>query len=253
MARLYPTLLVVPLLAAACSTSPATRSQGDVSYLDGINTDYSIRASELQTQNFAALAKDLPDALVAGNEDFTLATSIFRKGNYLVLDLVIANHSSQELKLNRADIYVIDYMGTRLASLTDWKDGQNYGLRSRVNKGSEYTYVEGYGTTPRVLSQENPAPAASNKQGVGQNADPGSDMSSSLSDASAELDLLTNPVKVKRTDEPLPKTLVVQSGQKKPYWAYFKTKDLMFPVTAVIRLSGKRLIFRFQEPKRVAS
>jgi len=251
MARLYPTLLVVPLLAACASTSPKA-PPGDVFYLHGMDSDYSVRASELHTTKFGELVKDLPSALLAGNEEFTVAASVFRHGENVTLDMIVANHSSQELRLNRADVYIFDYMGNKLASLGEWKDGVNYGLRSLVQKGDVYTYLDQPSETPRSYGQETPDAGSTNKPGTSQVTPPNRDTRSSLEEDSADLDMLTNPITVRRYNAVAPKTLVVKPGEKKPYWAYFKTKDLVFPVTAVVRLNGKRLIFRFQLPRTTA-
>ena len=248
MARLYPTLLVVPLLAACASSSPKA-PPGEVFYLHGIDSDYSVRASDLQTTQFAELVKDLPSALLAGNAEFTVAASVFRHGENVTLDMIVANHSSKELRLNRADVYIFDYMGTKLASVGDWKEGEKYGLRSLVKQGDVYTYIDQPPETPRTYGQKTPESGSTKKPGTSQVAPVNPDTRSSLEDDSADLDMLTNPITVKRYNALAPETLVVKPGEKKPYWAYFKTKDLVFPVTAVVRLEGKRLIFRFELPR----
>ncbi|HKI83401.1 MAG TPA: hypothetical protein VKA63_03610 [Candidatus Krumholzibacteria bacterium] len=252
MARLYPTLLVVPLLAACASTSPQG-PPGDVFYLHGIDSDYSVRASELHTEKFEALVQDLPGALLAGNEEFTVAASVFRRGDNVTLDMIVANHSSQELRLNRADVYIFDYMGNRLASLDDWSDGQNYGLRSLVKQGDEYTYFDQPQEMPRKYGQEGQSAGTTNKPAGSQVSPANPDTRSSLEDDSTELDMLTSPIKVRRFNAVAPQILVVKPGEKKPYWAYFKSKDMVFPVTAIVRLEGKRLIFRFESPGKAPS
>ncbi len=251
MARLYPTLLVVPLLAACASTSPQG-PPGDVFYLHGIDSDYSVRASELHTEKFEALVQDLPGALLAGNEEFTVAATVFRRGENVTLDMIVANHSSQELRLNRADVYIFDYMGSRLASLDEWPDGQNYGLRKLLKQEDEYTYFDQPPESPRIYGQESSSANTPNKPGASRVAPANPEAHSSLEDNSAELDMLTNPIKVRRFNALAPQTLVVKPGEKKPYWAYFKSKDLVFPVTAIVRLEGKRLIFRFESPRNEA-
>lgn len=251
MARLYPTLLVVPLLAACATTSPKA-PPGDVFYLHGIDSDYSVRASELHTEKFEALVQDLPGALLAGNEEFTVAATVFRRGENVTLDMIVANHSSQELHLNRADVYIFDYMGTRLASLDDWPDGQNYGLRNLVKKGDVYTYFDQPPESPRSYGQERQGASGANKPATRQVSPTSPDPRSSLEEDSSDLDMLTNPIKVQRFSAEAPQTLVVKPGERKPYWAYFKSKDLVFPVTAIVRLEGKRLIFRFESPRKEA-
>ena len=65
MARLYPTLMVVPILLAACATSAPVSSPHQAAYLEGRTSDYSIRVDELEKEGFQKLCKELPKALVA--------------------------------------------------------------------------------------------------------------------------------------------------------------------------------------------
>ncbi len=244
MARLYLTLLVVPLLAA-CATSTPVRTPHDPSYLEGLDSEYSIRADEIQTESFDKLCRELPEALVAGNEDLTVVASVFRKGEFLTVDMVVHNHGSEKLLLNRSDMYVVDFMGDRLEPVDDWKGAENYGLRSQVRKNSEYVYLGGKQVVPRTYGHTTPAGGG---KSMGSQS---SDFSSSgLGDAGTDLDMLTEPVELHHYDVSAPETLVVEPGQKKAYWAYFKADELQFPLTAVVRIDGKRLVFRFDGPKK---
>ena len=246
MARLYLTLLVVPLLAA-CATSHSVRTQSEPSYLEGVNSEYSIRADEIQTRNFDKLCKELPDALVAGNEDLTVITSVFRKGKYIGVDMVVHNHGSKELKLHRADMYILDFLGNRLEAVEEWKEAENYGLRSRVRKNSEYVYLDGKRVTQRSFGEKTQA-SMPNTKGTAPHSSTGS--SGTMEDAGTDLDMLTQPVELHHYDVTAPETLVIKPGQKKPYWAYFEAESLQFPITTVVRLDGKRLVFRFNGPEK---
>ncbi len=243
MARLYLTLLVVPLLAA-CASSPSVRTPSDPSYLEGLDSEYSIRADQIQTESFTKLIRELPEALVAGNEDLTVVASVFRKGPYLTVDMVVYNHGSEDLELHRSDLYVLDFMGNRLEPVADWKGAENYGLRGRLRKSSEYVYYGGKQLTPRAYGQETQAPP-----GKSANSDPSEFPLSSLGDAGTDLDMVMEPVEIRHYDMGAPATLVVKPGEKKAYWAYFKADRLTFPLTATVRIDGKRLVFRFDRSK----
>ena len=243
MARLNPTLLVVPLLLTACASSKPASSPADAPYLQAVSSDYSTRTDELQSAAFDNLRMELPESLVAGNQELTVAAAMFEKGDYFTVDLVIHNHSDEPLMINRADMYVIDYMGSRLDPVRDWSGAENYGLRSAVSKETEYAYLEGKDHVPGSYSQ-----------GTGSGGGKAGDTGGSIPvyDEGSELDMLTEPVELKHSEVVAPPTMTIEPGQKRPYWAYFTSHEVVFPISAVVRMDGKRLIFRFEGPKPAA-
>jgi hypothetical protein len=246
MARLNPTLLVVPLLLTACASSKPASSPGDAPYLQAVNSDYSTRTDQVQSDAFENLRMELPESLVAGNQDMTVAAAMFVKDDYFTVDLVIHNHSGRPLEISRGDMYVMDYMGARLEPLSDWDGAENYGLRSMVRKETEYAYLEGRDHVPGSYSQ-----TQDSGSGGGKASDAGGSIP--VYDEGAELDMLTEPVQLHHYEVVAPPIMTVQAGQKRPYWAYFTGEDVVFPVSVVVRMDGKRLIFRFEEPKPAAS
>lgn len=240
MARLNPTLLVVPLLLTACASSKPASSPGDAPYLQAVNSDYSTRTDQVQSDAFENLRMELPESLVAGNQDMTVAAAMFAKDDYFTVDLVIHNHSGRPLEISRADMYVMDYMGTHLAPVSDWDGAENYGLRSEVRKETEYAYLAGRDQVPGSYSQ-------AQDSGGGKVSDSGGNIP--VYDEGSDLDMLTEPVKLKHFEVVAPPIMTIDAGQKRPYWAYFTSDEVVFPVSAVVRMDGKRLIFRFEKPK----
>ncbi len=241
MARLYPTLLVVPLLLAACAGSSSSPTQDDPAYLQALSSDYSIRSDELESEGFEKLREELPESLVAGNGELTVAAAMFQMNGYLTVDLVVYNHSGEPLEISRADMYVLDYMGTRLAPIEEWEGAENYGLRSSVQRDTEYVYLEGNEAVPDRFGQT-PASSGTGKTGDGERGIP-------VYDSGNDLDnMFTEPVEIRQPKVTAPPILTIASGEKRPYWAYFETKNIVYPLSAIVRLDGNRLIFRFEGP-----
>jgi hypothetical protein len=245
MARLYPTLMVVPMLLAACATSAPVSSPYEAAYLEGRTSDYSIRVDELEMEGFQKLCKELPKALVAGNQDMTVAASMFRRGDYVTLDLVVHNHGHAPLELHRADVYILDYMGNRLEPVADWEGAERYGLRSKIAESTEYAYLEGLENAPRVYGAGEAGSGNTNK---GQGLRPAGS-TPPPSDPGTELDMLLEPVTLRKNLVTAPETLVLQPEQKRPWWVYYRASEVVFPLSAIVRVDGKRLIFRFEEPR----
>ena len=62
------------------------------------------------------------------------------------------------------------------------------------------------------------------------------------------LDMLTEPVEIRSFEVVAPATMQIEVDQSRPYWAYFASNDVEFPLSVVVRMDGKRLIFRFEGP-----
>lgn len=245
MARLYPTLMVVPILLAACATSAPVSSPHEAAYLEGRTSDYSIRVDELEKEGFQKLCKELPKALVAGNQDITVAASMFQQGEFISLDMVVLNHGRLPLELHRADVYILDYMGNRLEAVTDWEGAEAYGLRSRIREDTEYVYLEGVDEAPRSYASNGSSSGSSNK---GQGLRPATNAEAPAAEPAVELDMLMAPAETKRPDVKAPETLHLEPGQKRPWWTYYRADELVYPLSAIVRVDGKRLIFRFEGP-----
>lgn len=252
MARRFPTFVaLLPLLAACATTAPVsedrlvTSPDGEAVYLNGITTRYSVRLDELRAKQGSSRVDRLPHAVVAGDATMTVAGSLFRHHDVFALDLVLRNHSPEPLVLERAQIDLIDDEDRTLHQRTEWAQGMNYGLRA--------LQVRNLSFRPMGTAHQ------SGQAGVRGESRESNSSKSSLTgaprmDAAIRTDDVPMDVRwisdVSRTQDyvTVPSVLEVGPGDASSYWAYWDAAEVSYPVTVSLRVGGKRVLLRFDEP-----
>lgn len=253
MARRIPTLVVLlPLLAACATTAPrgegrmATSSDGEAVYLQGVTTRYSVRLDELRAQQGRSRVDRLPNAVVAGDATMTVAGSLFRHPDVFALDLVIRNHGNEPIEIDRALITLTDDEDRLLTPLTDWAAGVDYGLRAMHvrNHGYRHMSADHQAGQAGVRGGETRATTKAETVPLTRTQSPALKVGETPMDVSwiTELSLQRELVSV-------PSKLAVGPGAGTTYWAYWSADTVSYPLTVSVRVGGKRMLLRFEEPR----
>lgn len=253
MARRIPTLVVLlPLLAACATTAPvgearvATSPDGELVYLQGVTTRYSVRLDELRAKQGRSRVDRLPHAVVAGDATMTVAGSLMRHPDAFVLDLVVRNHGDQSLELDRAQITLTDDEDRLLTPRSDWARGVDYGLRAMHvrDRGSRHMGTDHQagqagvrGDNTRLTTKPQVVPATRSQSPALKVGETPMDVTW-ITDLSIQKDLVSVPTK-----------LAIAPGEGTTYWAYWNADTVSFPLTVSVRIGGKRMLLRFDEPR----
>lgn len=258
MARRSPTLALLPFLIACATThpSPAPTTSQDSSVLDtaptylvGVSTRFSLRLDELQPEQQHPTR--LPDGVVAGDDEVTVAAAMFRDGEHFALDLVVRNRGDEPLDLHRAGTRLYDDEGTRLDQIDDWPGAELYGLRARTRSHRDWVTMEG--SRLAQGSPSRPAPgggsheAAPRKQVGALTASANSVTQPAVTDLGW---LASVPRSEPGIEAPnAPPMLLLDPGQSAPYWIYWRSDhEPHWPMRAVVEVGGKKLLFQFESP-----
>ncbi|HKK70660.1 MAG TPA: hypothetical protein VKA86_05535 [Candidatus Krumholzibacteria bacterium] len=245
MARRFPThVVLLPVLAACATTAPVDvdtrQDDGRIVYLDGMTTRYAVKVDELPAAKRPKHDR-LINAVVAGDASMTAAASLYRCESVYTLDLVLHNHGETPLAIDRGQIKLYDRDGVPLTPLLDWADGIDHGLRAEQATIAAYEIIS--------AEQRTDGGGAAGIQGKGDTglgvAEPTPVTSGSASAWDTDLRLVQRTVT-------LPAVVTVSPDRHAPYWAYWKTEDAEFPLTATIRVGDKRMVMQFDEPPRMA-
>lgn len=250
MTRRSCIFVLVSLLLAACATTTpkplVVEDDSAVVYLVGKTTRYSVSMDELKPNGSAHRRNRLPNALVAGDQSLTVAASLFHSGDIYTLDLIIKNHGDHPIEIDRSRLELMDDEGRHFDALYDWEEGIYYGLRSirELNRGYAHlgTDFEESGHGGEDTRSQKPPPKKTIHEKLDAAAATRMGENASLNDFSwiSELEMEDETVV-------LPETLELYAGQNRPYWAYWRAKEPEFPMTAIVVVDGKRMLFRFDE------
>ncbi len=254
MARRIPTFVVLlPLLAACATTAPETRVEvqgsDEVVYLEGVSSRYSVRLDDLRPAMKHRRNDRLPNAVVAGDQSVTVAASLFRHDDVYTLDLVLHNLGDEEIAIDRSRIELFDNDGDQLQPLLDWEPGQRFGLRAEQETFRGYHHLgKDFQQGQSGIASEKVAPPAERKQRTAGAVSGGDAAALTAAEAQPldfswlwELDLEKETVT-------LPAVVSILPGHDLPYWAYFRAHEVDFPLTAIVTVDGKRMLFRFDRP-----
>lgn len=255
MARRFPTFVVLlPLLAACATTAPTahradeaayvTSADGQAVYLSGVTSRYSVRLDELRVSHATARESRLPHAVVAGDATMTVAGSLFRHGDVFTLDMIVRNHGEEPIEIDRAYVELYDDQGNELSPMLDWERGPEYGLRALQTRHRGYHHMGTDHQAGQAGVGEDRKPAPRDK-GITNRVDQKAALKASetpmdiswISELAQQRELIT-----------LPAVIVLPPGEDMPYWAYWKGRDLHYPLTVSLRIGGKRMLLRFDDP-----
>lgn len=253
MARRFPTFVVLlPLMAACATTAPVSEGQritspdGEAVYLQGITTRYSVRLDELRTKQSSSRADFLPHAVVAGDATMTVAGSLYRHPDVFAVDLIIRNHGADPIEVDRSQIELVDDEDRALHPRMEWTQGMNYGLRALQVRNLNFRPMgtdhqagqSGVGDDdPQRVPTKPQAATSSRVQSALLVGETPMDVSW-ISDLAREQNLVTVPTQ-----------LTVAPGASASYWAYWDAVPVSYPVTVSVRIGGKRMLLRFEDPK----
>ena len=242
------------LLMAGCSSSPdAVRTdpgrveakQGNaVRALRGISTPATPRLSDLGDVGLLGQASTMLEALVGGDGDVVVAATMFGDAHRFAIDLVVLNRREQVLEIGRSDVQVVDATGHWLRPLTQWEQGDRYGLSSRRAQPAPPAVVY-------ELDQERER----SQSRLMQNLE--SDWGSSPTAAKRPLPLrpTQRPVHGEGyvrgahpevgTVQGTPIRVAVPPADGGVFWAYFELDNPVLPLTALVLVDGEQVVFRF--------
>ncbi len=243
----WSALLGIGFAMVGCSPAPVLRSDADraesTHYLTGVDSPWSARLDRLGDAEFLDAESSMRHALVGGDETFYVATSGFRVGDTLALDMIVINHRQEEVTLRRADVHLVDAAGRWLTPMPSSESAAARGLQGR-------SFVS---TTPSTLFQDfggdfldQDFSLGTTEGGLSGLATKGTSATSRrhnrayASEANSRIE--TSSAQLRR-----PVTAVrVGPDQGRAFWAYFEGADPEYPLTAVIMLEGgEELRFRF--------
>lgn len=253
MASRIPTFALLLLMAACATNAPRLGEQPDASepiYLQGITTRYSLRLDE--AKQAAHRASALPGGLLAGDATVTLRAALFHQGDQFGLDLVLSNHDTSPLRLERSKILVRDNAGRQLSPTPGYAGAELHGLRGRTLARIDR------GRLPASMEDETMA-TGQTEQGTGPT--PAQKQPSGTVTASTQQYMPTGspyPDVVGVTLPPdvqsrtlLPDLMEIESNQTRAYWSYFSSAelgaDLQYPLYVTVVVNGRKMLLTFTE------
>ena len=249
-------VLLLPLLAACGSSAPVPPSRTEATafeparYLEGVGTRYSVRLDEVTRSEKPEEA--LPAALVAGDSTMTIVASLFRVGDVYTVDMVVHNLTDTELFIDRNEIELFDNRGDKLLPMFDWEMGPMYGLRSQQATYRGYHHLGAdFQAGQSGIKGENPRNSTGTKP-VPQSQVGGLAPSASNPLPSTDTDFSwISELRMERATVMLPAKIQVAPMSSSPYWGYWRGSSLEYPITAIIVVGVKRMLFRFDEEGNV--
>lgn len=237
-------------LVAACSPSgtstPRTEVEGgreEVTYLRGVESEYSMRLEDLSSEELLGSDTAMREALIAGDGDYYVAAALFRHDDYLTLDLIVLNHSADDLQIERSDLRLVDERGQWLTPVEDFDGAYRYGLRGKRANTSVAAFFDA------------PTSGLSKESVISPDVMEGTGSSQWKSRTRSEIPRTRRPVGDDTTwrgaTDPVqrspnaPDVLTVGSREGRAYWGYWRAEGLSPPLTAFVMLEDRHLIFRF--------
>jgi hypothetical protein len=189
----------------------------------------------------AVVAKDKQTGVVA-------VASLHRVGSNYALDVIVHNQGLESIELPRARVRLYDHLGMQLAQIDDWDGADKVGLRASLRnqeRDQEQDFTDDLRLASMLDTQDGisigptSTQSKSNVHETSQRTPDTTPTAPSLSRVSAGHD------EVKAPD-----VLRVEPATSRPYWVYFNTagRELTMPLTAVVQLGDRGLLFRFDAP-----
>lgn len=234
----WATLLLA--LAGCAGTGPRDVQTAllDVHYLSGVETPTARRLAGISTEETLPADSAMRDALIAGDESFWVTATLFRRGDYYTLDMILLNREDEAVQIAREDIRLVDRQGRWLEAIEDWPGAEEAGLRGRSRRGE-----------PRFVYD---TPVARPASFSSMSYDPGRSGGTKGNGGSARMpsSLGYNPPVEWRGGfaEVAPEALdhvEVGSQEGRAYWAYWAAEEVEFPLTAFIMLDDRHVMFQF--------
>jgi hypothetical protein len=240
-------------LAACATKAPRLGEAPDASepsYLQGITTRYSLRLDE--AQQAAHRESALPGGLLAGDESLTLRGALFRQGSEFGLDLVLSNHDTSPIRLDRNKILIRDNAGRELTPTAGYAGAEQHGLRgrtiARIDRGGMPVPREDGALTQRgERSSERESPAkslpstvsASTQMPLPAQGAPVPDVAWSTLPRDYDARAL------------LPDVVEVESNNTRAYWSYYSAAALEggveYPLYVTVSVNGRKMLLKFAE------
>lgn len=257
MARRIPTLVVLSLLLAACATTqpgPVVDSSavGDAVYLEGISTRFSVRLDELRSSLRGNRNSKMPNAVVAGDQTVTVAAALFRCDDVYTLDLVINNLGDKTVHVDRSRIELFDDRGDRLNVMLDWQNGERFGLRAETSPFRGYRHLGTDFQAGQTGAKAEQARSASQSKLPERTHQTVGDLNALKSDDLPQDFSWLSALKLEEQTITLPDQLPVEPKSNTPYWVYWRGARVQPPLTAIVVIDGKRMLFRFDETGNLA-
>lgn len=247
-------LLLGPVIAGCAATAPPPTTQVFDSpvYLEGVTTEYSKRLDQIQAQHATNSSRRMPGAVVAKDKrtGVVAVASLHRVGANYTLDVIVHNHGLEPVELPRTRVRLYDHMGLQLAQIDDWNGAAEIGLRAGLRnqeRDQEQEFTDDLHLASMLDANEGittgptTRPTKSNVRETGQRTPAsGTNLAGpSFSRVSGGHDQVKAP-----------EVLRVDPEASKPYWVYFNTegRELTMPLTAVVQLGDRGLLFRFEAP-----
>lgn len=241
MPTLARLLCLAPFALAACAPAgagPAT-DLGRTSYLQGLDSEYSARVDRMGGDEFLAEDSSMRQGLLAGDDELYVAASMFESGEHLGLDLIVLNRGGEPVRVERGDLQVFDASGRALATVDDFAGADELGLRGKRELQPHVVH------RGMPQPQGNPSPAPSTGTPGGKSA-LGSPAMAAAPAADWPVDLVSPSRPARRPNAP--RVVDVGPGQGVATWGYFRGEDPAWPLTAVLMLDDRQLLFRFDRP-----
>jgi hypothetical protein len=176
--------------------------------------------------------------------------SLHRVGANYALDVIVHNHGLESIELPRTRVRLYDHLGLQLPQIDDWDGAAAVGLRAGLRnqeRDQEQVFTDDLQLASMLDTQEGittgptSRPMKGNVRETGQRTPPSNANLSgpSLSRVSGGQDEVVAP-----------DVLRVEPDDSKPYWVYFNAdgRELTMPLTAVVQLGDRGLLFRFDAP-----
>lgn len=253
MASRIPTFALLFLMAACATNAPRLGEQPDASestYLQGITTRYSLRLDE--AKQAAHRASALPGGLLAGDEALTLRAALFHQGDQFGLDLVLSNHDTSPVRLERSKILIRDNAGRQLSPTLGYAGAEHQGLRgrtlARIDRGGQPASME---DESMVTGQTDPGtgPTPAQKQPTGT-VTASTQQYTATGAPFPDVAGVTLPKDVERRTL-LPDLMEIEPNQTRAYWSYFSAADLgaqlQYPLYVTVTLNGRKMLLTFAQ------
>lgn len=239
--KTYVLLMTVLLLAACSAPGPATQTDANLNYLEGIETDYSMRLEDLPGSDTLDPDTAMREALIAGDGDVFVAAALFQRGRYVTMDLIVLNHTEDIVHIERGDLRIVDHEGHWLSPVQDWNGAEDHGLRAKSYRSVQPMPYD----TTSDLSGTFFDPSAMESAGAARKA---------IRQPSAN----RIPRNARQVDTAwhngsdgeaanTPQEVDIPGREGGTYWAYWEAEDVSYPLTAFVMLEGRHMVFRFQK------
>lgn len=246
-------LLLGPVIVGCATTAPPSPAHAPDQpvYLEGVTSEYSVRLDQFQPQD-ASSTQRMPAAVVAKDKrsGAMVVASLHRVGPNYALDLIVHNLGTEPVELPRARVRLYDQLGTQLKQVEDWPGAENVGLRASLNsqgRQQEQEFVDDLHLASVLDSEGATSAGPAGNPLKGGAGDTGQQTASSSPNFNGPS--LTR-VSADRGQVKAPEMLRVEPDASQPFWVYWSTEGraLTMPLTAVVQLGDRGLLFRFDAP-----